>query len=517
MQTLRSCIQTIDYFYSMSNIRRQSIISSVVIYIGFAIGLLNTYLFTKQGLFTDEQYGLYNAFIAVATMMMAFANLAMPAYIYKFFPYYNEHLTQKKNDLVTRALVISTIGFMLVVIAGIVFKGLVIRKYSEHSPQIISYYNWIFPLGFGFLIYTILEAYAWQLHKSIFTNYLKEVQWRLFTTVLIVLFAVGVIKNFDLFIKLFAFSLPCVAITLLLYLVVTKRIHFTFAASKVTRRFSKSILRLTTFVYAGSLIFTISQVFDSLVISAVLVDALGKLAVYSLAQNVASLIQAPQRGIVAASIVHLSKAWKDKNLKTIQRIYQRSSLNQLIFAIGLFLLIWLNFIDTVNTFHLKQTYLNAYYVFLLLGATKVVDMGTGVNSQIIGTSTYWRFEMISGIILLSLMLPLNYILTKRYDIIGPGMANLISITIYNLIRIIFLWKKFRLFPFTVQSVYSIFIAGICFTICYFLFLNIHGVPGLLLRSISFCILFGTAIIYFKLSPDVIPVWNTIKKRIGIKA
>jgi O-antigen/teichoic acid export membrane protein len=500
----------------MSSIRRQSIISSVVIYIGFAIGLLNTYLFTREGLFTDDQYGLYNAFIAIATMMMAVASLAMPAYIYKFFPYYNEHLAPKKNDLLTRALVISIVGFMLVIIAGIVFKGLVIRKYSEHSPQIVSYYNWIFPLGFGLLIYVILEAYAWQLHKSVLTNYLKEVQWRLFTTILIVLFAVGIINNYDLFIKIFAFSFPGIALILLLYLVFTQKIHFTFKASKVTKRHSKSIVRLTTFVYAASLIFTLSQVFDSLVITAVLDDALSKLAVYSLAQNVATLIQAPQRGIIAASIAHLSKAWKDKNLVTIQRIYQRSSINQLIFATGAFLLIWLNFTDAVNTFQLKQTYLNAYYVFLLLGATKIVDMGTGVNAQIIGTSTYWRFEMISGIILLSLMLPLNYILTKRYDIIGPGLANLISITIYNLIRILFLWKKFRLFPFTIQSLLSVFIAGLCFAICYFSFLNIHGFTGLLLRSTSFCVLFGTAVIYFKLSPDVIPVWSTIKKRIGLR-
>src|SRR5437762_2816074 len=118
----------------MSTIRRQSIVSSIVIYIGFAVGLLNIYLFTKQGLFTDQQFGLYNAFIAIATTMMAFSNLAMPAYISKFFPYYNDHLSAKKNDLLTWALTISTIGFLLVIVAGIVFKGLVIRKYVEHSP-----------------------------------------------------------------------------------------------------------------------------------------------------------------------------------------------------------------------------------------------------------------------------------------------------------------------------------------------------------------------------------------------
>jgi len=108
----------------MSNIRRQSIISSVVIYLGFTIGLLNIYLFTRQGLsandhFTDAQFGLYNAFIAVATTMMAFANLAMPSYIYKFFPYYKDHLAPKKNDLITWALVVSSIGYSLVLVAGI--------------------------------------------------------------------------------------------------------------------------------------------------------------------------------------------------------------------------------------------------------------------------------------------------------------------------------------------------------------------------------------------------------------
>ena len=501
----------------MSNIRRQSIISSVVIYIGFAVGLVNIYLFTKQGSFTDPQFGLYNAFIAIATTMMAFANLAMPSYINKFFPYYKDHLAPKKNDLITWALVVSSLGYAIVVVAGIIFKNLVVRKYIEHSPEIVTYYNWIFILGYGLMIYTVLESFAWQFHKSILTNFLREVQWRIFTTVIILLFLFGVIRDYGLFIKLFSFTYPAVALVLFLYLVFTKKIHFTFRVSKVTRRFFKSILRLCSFVYVGSLIFTISLVFDSLLIGAVLKDALAKLAVYSLAQNIANIIQAPQRGIISASIAHLSKAWKEKQIDTIQKIYQRSSINQLVFSCGLYALITLNFIDAVNTFHLKESYLNGFYVFILLGATKVIDMGTGVNSQIIGTSTYWRFEFISGVILLSIMLPLNYILTKQYDIVGTATAGLISIAIYNLIRIIFLWKKFNLHPFSAQSLYTVLLAASCFGICYLLFQNIHGLPGLFLRSIIFCIVYGTGSVYLKLSPDVIPIWNSLKKRIGLRA
>jgi len=305
------------------SIRRQSIVSSVVIYIGFFIGLLNTYLFTRKGDFQDSQFGLYNAFIAIALMMMAFSTIAMPSYIYKFYPYYKDHLPDKKNDQVTLALATGTIGFLLVIIAGIIFKGLIIKKYGTNAPEIVTYYSWIFPLGFGMMIYSILEAYTWQLHKSVLTNFLKEVLWRLFITVIIILFIRGLIGNFELFIKIFAFSYLFIALALFCYLAFTKKIHFTFKISKVTRRFSKSILKLCSFVYAGALIFTISQVFDSLVIGSVLDDALAKLAIYSVAQSIASVIQVPQRGIIGASIAHLSKAWKDKNLKLIQRIYQR--------------------------------------------------------------------------------------------------------------------------------------------------------------------------------------------------
>src|SRR5205085_260174 len=115
-------------------------------------------LFTKQGSFTETQYGLTGIFIAIATIMMAFSQLAMPSYIYKFFPYYHDHLPPKKNDMLTWALVVSTIGFVIVIIAGIIFKSVVVRKFGEHSPELIGYYNWIFPMGYGIMLYTILEA-----------------------------------------------------------------------------------------------------------------------------------------------------------------------------------------------------------------------------------------------------------------------------------------------------------------------------------------------------------------------
>ncbi|MGB3006634.1 MAG: lipopolysaccharide biosynthesis protein, partial [Chitinophagaceae bacterium] len=380
----------------MSNIRRQSIISSLVIYFGFAVGLLNTYFFTKEGIFTEAEYGLTTIFIAISSLMAVFASLAMPTYIYKFYPFYNDNLPPRKNDMLTWALLVSTIGFILVVIAGLIFKSLVIRKFGENSPQLLVYYNWLFPMGLGITIYTILEAYAIMLKKSVLTTYLREVQWRLFTTVLIVLMITHTIKNFDLFIKLYTFGYLFIAISLFVYLAIKKQLILTFTISRVTRKFIKKILTLCYFFYGATIIFIISKVFDTIIIASKLPNGAAKAGVFAIATLMTSIIQAPQRSIIAASIPHLSKAWKDKNIKLLQRIYQRSSLNQLIFACAIFLLIWLNFTDAVITFNLKATYLDAKWVFFVLGITMIIDMGTGVNAQIIATSNYWRFELTSG-------------------------------------------------------------------------------------------------------------------------
>lgn len=499
----------------MSSIRRQTIIGSVVIYIGFAIGLLNTYFFTKEQPFSKDQYGLTSIFIAVATLMNVLGMMGMTTLIFKFYHYYNDHLEKRKNDLLTWALLVGTAGFLLVTVFGVIFQDLVVRKFGENSPLLVKYYYWIFPMGFGLTIFSILEAYTWNLNKPIITSFLREVQWRLFTTLLIGLMVAGLI-GYDIFIKLYSLAYLGIAIILFIYLVATKQIHFTFQISKVTRRYLKSMTRFTLFMYGGMIIFVLSQVFDTIVIASVLDDGMAKAGIFSLAQIFGSVIQAPQRSIVAASVRHLSRAWKDKNQKELQRIYQRSSINQLIFASFLFILIALNYREGIVTFHLKDIYLDGFYVFILIGLMRLVDMGTGVNAQIIVTSNYWKFELISGIVLLVLMLPLTYILTRQYDIIGPGIANLISVSIYNIIRIVFLWKKFRLYPFTIKSLYTVLLAGACYVFCYFLFRDISGVIGIVLRSAVCVALFAAGTIYLKLSPDIQPVLQTVYKRLGLK-
>lgn len=498
----------------MSTIRRQSIISSIVVYFGFALGFLNTYLFTRQGGLTKEQFGLTQTFIAFASVMYSISSLGMPSYVGKFFPYYKAHLPNKKNDQLSWALLFTCIGFLAVTLLGIASKHIIIDKIFKNSPELPKYYYWTFVFGFGFTLYAVMEGYAWQQRKAVLSNFLKEVLFRVFTTILIVLTTFQIIKSFDVFIGIYAFTYPAIVLILILYFIRKRELHFTFSVSTVTRRFRKKIIQLASYIWASALLFNVANVFDTIVIAVVMPNGMAYAGIYALAQNISSLIQAPQRAIVSSAVGPLSQAWKDKDYNKINRIYHRSSINQLVFSCAMFCLIWLNFKDGILTFHLQKDYLAAMWVFFYIGIARIIDMGTGLNSQIIATSTFWRFEFISGTILLALTLPANYELTRLYGIIGPAYSNLISFTIYNFIRYIFLWRKFKMQPFTDKSVYTILLAAAVYFTCYWLFSNHTGFGWIVLRSTTFVAIYAAGALILKLTPDALPVLLTLKKKSG---
>src|SRR5215213_87029 len=188
----------------MSAIRRQAIISSLLIYIGFAFGALNTYLFTTDGIFTPEQYGLTRAFIVIGQFFYGFAGFGITSVIYKFYPYYKDNLPRQKNDLLTLALLLALFGFVITTAGGVIFESVVVKKFIAKSPLILKYYYWVFPFTFFLLFFSILEAYSWSIGQTVIPNFLREAGFRVATTLLIILFIVTG-KNFDLFIKLFSF------------------------------------------------------------------------------------------------------------------------------------------------------------------------------------------------------------------------------------------------------------------------------------------------------------------------
>src|SRR5690242_20663426 len=187
----------------MAGIRKQTIQSSIIVYFGFLVGVINTYFYTRNGSFTTEEYGVTRIFIDFAQNFYAFASLGTIPVLYKFYPYYKDNLPDKKNDLLTLVLTASMIGFVLVALASIVFQPFVVKKFGEHSALFLQFYYWLLPFSFGYLLFAVFESFSWSLQKSVVSNSLKETILRLITSVFIFLFLFKLV-NFTQFMHLFS-------------------------------------------------------------------------------------------------------------------------------------------------------------------------------------------------------------------------------------------------------------------------------------------------------------------------
>lgn len=497
----------------MSNIRKQSILSSVLIYIGFAFGFLNTYLFAKQGIFKLEEYGLIQAFISIGLIYFSLSNMGSNYIMAKMYPYYYDELEKKDNDLLALCLTLSLAGFIVLCAGSIFLKPLMIQKFSVQSKLLIQYFYWTLPFSFFYTLFFILSSQSFINKKSVLPSFLQEAGFRIFTTILIVLKLTNLI-NFDLFIKLFAFAYLLLASVLAIYLHKKGLLLLRFKISEVTKKRFKEIITMVSYVYVAGILLALIQNIETLVITSKkgLVDN----GIYQFSNYLAAIIAVPQRSIVSIASPFISQAWKDNNLTEINRIYRRSSINLLIAGLFIFINIWLNMDSIYQVLNINKAFEAGKWVVLVLGIKYIIDLGTGVNSQILQTSPSWRMELLTNALLFILVIPLNIYMIGTYGITGAAISSFIYLSLYNLIKLIFIKYKYNLFPFEVKTFYAILSAIACFLLVRYIFIEMKGWGGIILKSSIFSMLFISAVYLFKLTPDAQQILYTLKKKLKRK-
>ncbi len=494
----------------MAGIRKQAIISSTLVYIGTLIGAINTYIFVLY--FTTDQYGLTRLFTDVGLNFYIFGSLGVIPVLYKFYPYYQDNLEDKKNDLLGRSVVIASIGFVLVVIASYFLEPLFVRKFQAKSALFVDYYYWVVFFAFGLLLFSILEGYAWALQKTVVSNFMRETGLRLFTLLFILLYWAGFI-SFHTFMVLFSLLYFIIALALLFYFMRKKLIHLTLKTSRVTEKYKKKMFSMQALIFGGIVITTLGQTVDGIIIASL--KGLEGVGIYTLALYMSNLIQIPQRSMQSIATGVLTRSWKNKNFGEISRIYQRSSINMLIISLFIFGNIWLNIESGLTVLNVFEKFSSGIPLVFIFGIIRVIDAGTGVNAQIIFTSTFWRFEFFSGVVMLALRIPLSYFFVKNYDIIGSAYSDLISLTVYNLIRYEFLRRKFGMQPFSSKTFYSILLAVAAYFTAFLLLQQQTGWLAIIARAAIFSGIMAGGVFIFKLTPDAMQVYNSVKNRLKL--
>ena len=115
-------------------------------------------------------------------------------------------------------------------------------------------------------------------------------------------------------------------------------------------------------------------------------------------------------------------------------------------------------------------------------------------------------------LLVALSIPLNYWLTKRYNVMGPAWGNLVALTVFNGIRFIMIYRIFRLQPFSWNHLWALGIGLVTLGIIYLLPLTGNIFIDVAIRSVLFIGIYGALILNFKVSKDIDAVFENLKAR-----
>lgn len=442
-----------------------------------------------------------------AVLLANFATLGSTSVVAKFYPFYQKHLPASRNDLpaITGAVFLAGMSATLILLQ--VFEPQILRLFGRNNPLFAPFYYTLSLFVCLQGCFLFLEIYAWFAGKTILSNALKELLFRLLTTAILVLYGLQII-SFGQFMSFFGMIyLP--AVLILLLVVAVKTMPLTLTVSRLSRRLKFKMMSLGGFFFLTSVSNIGFIVCDTLFLASMY--NFSQAGIYAVAQYFSQVLEVPMRSMQSGSVPVISEYWRAKNMEGLLSIYRKSCINLLIPGMALGGLI------IVNLPNLERFFPPAYQVMLLptaiLIVSRWVNLGTGLNTMLIQLSTYWRFDFASTLVYSILGIPLNYLLINRYGMTGAAIASLIAMVIYNGIRFVFLWKKFGLQPFGWNNLF-IAVGGLCIIgMIWMLPLQNNLYLDAAMRSALFLALFSAFIIYFRLSAEVVTLWNHWRRKL----
>ena len=487
-----------------TSIQRQSILSTLVIYIGFAFGAVNLWLLQK--LIGADYYGLTKVVNDFSFIAAYFATLGSQALVAKFFPFYKYYLPKEKNDLSFIAIILAVTGTVITVTALLLLKAQIIVVFGRENPLFINYYWTIIPFTILLMAFLFFEPFAWHAGKTVYSNLLKETFIRVLTTVMVCLLLFKLIDP-DWFVKLYAFIYLIPVVAGYVLLIKWKAIPVYPKLTKVTFRLKKRLIGFSSFLFLTTIFNIGSQVCDTLFLGSM--KGFDNATQFAIAQYFGSVLEVPNRAIMGSSIPVLAEFWRTKDLAGIQRIYKKSAMNLMIAGIFFGGLIIINLPNAID-FLFDPSYMIIIIPAVIIIFSKIIDLSTGLNAQVILTSNLWKFDFYSTLIYSLVAIPLNFFLIRTWGIYGAAVANVMANLIKNGIRWWYLYHKFRLQPFTFKNLELLLASATLITAIWFLPFVKNVFIDTPVRTIVFLVGFAVLILSRNYSAEVNSLWVKYK-------
>jgi len=432
-------------------IRQQTIKGSVVSYIGAILGFINTGILFPRFLEAD-QIGLINWIGPMAAIVAQFSSLGFNNVTARLFPYFRNE-NRNHNGYLFILFWVGMAGFVLALISYFALHPFAVDAYQDESPLYLDYLVYLIPLVFFTIFFNLFDAYNRVLYDAVSGTFFRDIVFKILNLTIIFLFALNVL-NFSDFVLLYviAYCLP----TLLLFLLLWYRGKISFASNLkfVRPTLRKSMISVSLYGILNGLSDKLANHIDKVMIVSYV--GLGANGIYATMANFGVLVSMPSRTLRKIASTVIAEAWKKKDLKTIAQIYTQSGLHQFMAGCLLFIGIWANIDNVIEI--VTDRFIDGKYVIFFIGIGHVIQMASGVSGVILQSSPYYKMQAVFMAIYGVLVILTNLIMIPIWGINGAAIASVSATLVFNLLKYMFLYKKYKFQPFNYKYLLVILVA-----------------------------------------------------------
>ncbi|MCB0424116.1 MAG: polysaccharide biosynthesis C-terminal domain-containing protein [Flavobacteriaceae bacterium] len=474
----------------MGIVLKQSFKNTLVTYIGFGIGAVNVlFLFTN---FLSEDYvGLITFILSTANILMPLMAFGTHNTIVKFYSSYKTK--QSQNSFLMLMVFLPLVVIIPFGLIGVFAYKSIGEWLSSENDLILDYVWLIYVAAIAFAYFEVFYAWAKVQMKTVFGNFMREVFHRLGTTLLLICFyyklitveqliygVTGVYILRMLVMKLYAYSLKAP----------------TFRIYKIGNL--SNVLKYTTLIIIAGSIANIILEIDKFMIGHYV--PIENVAYYGVAIYISMVINVPYRSLHQIASPITAKLLNEKNKVELSVFYRKSSINLFVISGLIFLLIVLNINEMYRL--IPENYSEGLLVVFLISFAKLLDSLLGNNNAILFNSDHYRVVLAQGVFLAVITIGMNMLLIPEYGINGAAIASFLCMLVYNTIKVTYVYRKFKMQPFTVDTVKTFVLILVSLGIFYYWDFSFHPFINIVLKSALISVFYVIMSYYLDLSEDI---------------
>ncbi|WP_435313286.1 lipopolysaccharide biosynthesis protein [Cellulophaga fucicola] len=484
----------------MGIVFKQTFNNTIVTFFGFGIGAINT-LFLYTNFLTKEYYGLVTVILATAALLMPVLTFGAQNTLVKFYSSYKD--SKDVNSFLSLMLYLPLILIIPLGIFSYFANDFIGNFIAEKNEEVKDYVWYIFFIGLAMSYFEIFYSWVKVHMKSVFGNFMKEVFGRLCIAILLVLVYYNVI-TVDFFLK----ALVAVYV---LRMVIMKIYAFTLEMPSFSFKLPNnyvSIVKYSALIILGGSAAVILLEIDKFMLNQYV--EIENVAFYGVSVFIATVITVPSRAMHQITHPLTAKLLNNKDKPELRKLYKKSSLTLFIISGIIFLLIMLNLQELYKL--MPVAYRGGVLVVFLIGLTKVLDSILGNSNSILFNSDYYRAILVMGVLLAILVVFLNYILIPAYNLEGAAWATFIAIASFNFAKIMYVYAKFKMHPFSIDTLKVLLILSALGGLFYFINFNFHPIVNIVLKSILISIVYVLVLYKLRVSEDVYSIVSSYLKK-----